>query len=254
MTAPAIEKRPGRLNLALIRWDDFEDEFLRRHYQTMTMRQLRLELPKRTKSAIVQRAGVLGLWGNKHLEKGAPWSEHELAVLTMYYPDNGVDLCNALIPERTENAIQVKVKRMKLRRKGGPRSNRISAQEWSFVMNNVEQLGFVECAREIGDTPDNLRDKCSRKGINCDAIDLAMNGKEFRVGPYSDRENEYIHRFFPSQGGVRVALELGRAPKTVINYAKRHLGLKTQAPIQAPDFSVIAPILSPADSPHLEAI
>jgi hypothetical protein len=243
MTAAAAN-RPGRLELPLIRWSDTEDDFLRRYYQTTTMRELRRKLRHRTKSAIVQRAGVLDLWGNKCLENAIPWSDEERAVLSMYYPDNGIDLCKAFLPDRSRNSAQIMVKRMGLLRKRGPRSNQISAQEWAFVMDNVERLGFVVCAEKIGDTPDNLRDKCSRKGIDCDAVDLVFNGKDFRVGDFSEDEIEYITRHFPHQGGVRVALALGRAPKTLINYAKRRLGLKTQPPTLFPNFSVTNPVFS----------
>ncbi|MDY6930063.1 MAG: hypothetical protein SWN10_23695 [Pseudomonadota bacterium] len=223
--------RPGRLGLALNRWSDEENQFLKTHYLSMSLESLEYHLPGRTGNAIKQQAGVLNLWGRKQLEKPPRWSDEEMGVLRDYYPDNGLHVCCAFLPSRGETSISLKVKRMGLKRRGlKPFPKRLPKGIWEFVLSNVEQLGFVECAERTGDTPDNLRDKCSRRGIDCDAIDLAFNGQDFHEGPFSDDEIAYIRRYFPVEGGVRVGLALGRPPKKVINYAKRRLELSTQSP------------------------
>ena len=237
------QSRPSRVNLQLIRWSDAENEFLRSKYKTTPLEELEQALPGRTKNAIKQQAGILGLWGGKYLEKLPPWSEQEILVLKMYYPDNGLEICDALLADRSTDSVALKVRRLGLCRKGGPRQNRIPEQVWMFIFENVEHLGFVACAEKVGDTPDNLRDKCARKGFDCYAIDLAFNGGEFRTGSWSQDEIDYITEYFPSEGGVRVAQALGRPPKRVINHAKRKLGLKPQ-PANAPQvrLSVVEPV------------
>ncbi|WP_300500639.1 hypothetical protein [Marinobacter sp.] len=257
MQAETPEKttsRPGRLAQVLKRWSEPENQYLMAHYQTTPMEELRRVLEGRSKSAIVQQAGVLGLWGNKRVEAPERWTQEEKDVLTMYYPDNGLEVCARLLLDRSFEAIALKVRRLGLKRRGGPRSNRITKSEWAFILSNIHEMGFVAVAQMHGDTPDNLRDKCSRKGVDCDAIDLAFNGGEFIGGPYTEDEISYIEKRFWEDGGVRVAQVLRRSPKKVINFAKRRLKLSTKGPGgrlegRAPDFSLLLPVLH-ADSPY----
>lgn len=257
MQAETPEKtinRPGRLAQVLKRWSEPENQYLIEHYQTTPMEELRRFLEGRSKSAIVQQAGVLGLWGVKRVEAPERWTQEEKDVLTMYYPDNGLEVCAVLLRDRSCDAVALKVRRMGLKRRGGPNSNRITEPEWTFILANVQEMGFVAMAQMHGDTPDNLRDKCSRKGVDCDAIDSAFNDGDFVTGPFADDEIVYIKKHFWEEGGVRVAQVLRRSPKKVINFAKRRLKLSTKGPGgrlegRAPDFSLLLPVLH-ADSPY----
>jgi hypothetical protein len=233
-------RRPWRENLALVRWSDEENLFLKNNYATTSLADLEFFLSHRTGNAIKQQAGVLGLWGVKTLDKYPEWLPHELAILHDYYPDNGIQICCAFLPNRSRNAVALKVKRLGVRKRGSDKPNRIGSQEWNFILQSVANIGFVECAERVADTPDNLRDKCSRRGIDCDAIDRSFNGRDFIEGPYTAPEIAYLKGNFPSQGGVRVGLKLGRSPKKIINYAKRHLGLKTNGPVLVPPFTVLS--------------
>jgi hypothetical protein len=244
--------RSNRAGLTLKRWSERENNFLRTYYHAMRMSDMQHAL-RRSMSSIMQQAGVLGLWGSKRLEVPALWSEEEESVLKLYYPDNGLDLCSKFLVDRTPESIAMKVRRLGLKRRNGPRSNQISNQERDFIMANVQTLGFVECAKEIGDTPDNLREKCSRKGIDCKAIDRAFNCGEFKVGEFSDSEISIIKKHFYMEGGVRVAQLLGRSPTPVINFAKRSLKLSTVGPSlerrgYAPPVSVVSPVIHYIDT------
>ncbi|WP_166256287.1 hypothetical protein [Marinobacter salicampi] len=253
-TPEKTKSRPGRLARALKRWSDQENQYLKEHYHTTPMEELCYLLEGRSKSAIVQQAGVLGLWGAKRVEAPERWTQEEKDVLKTYYPDNGLEVCALLLLDRSFNAIALKVRRLGLKRRGGPKTNRITKSEWAYILSNVPSMGFVAVAQMHGDTPDNLRDKCSRKGVDCDAIDLAFNDGEFVVGPFTEDEVSYIEKHFWEEGGVRVAKVLRRSPKKVINFAKRRLNLTTKGPGGrleglAPDFSLLLPVLH-TDSPY----
>lgn len=235
-------RRPGRIGLPLIRWTEKEDQFLTDNYHTMELSVLEEHLPGRTGSAIKQQAGVLGLWGVKNVSKPNEWSEEELAVLRDYYPNNGIHVCCDFLPGRSKDSVALKIRRSGLRKRNSVKPSRISPQEWDFVLANVEHLGFIACAEAIADTPDNLRDKCSRRKIDCRAIDLAFNGGAFKEGPFTSDDISYVRKYFPSQGGVRVGLALGREPTKVINFAKSRLNLFSVSPPSRPLYSVFRPV------------
>lgn len=136
----------------------------------------------------------------------------------------------------------LKLKRLGIRKRAGNKiPNRASAQEWDFILDNVAALGFIRCAELTLDTPDNLRERCYRKGIDIKAIDKAFNGGPFSERPFSDDEIQYIQDRFTQDGGVRIGLLLGRRPEAIINFAKRRLGMKSKVTPTSPvpDFTVI---------------
>ena len=235
-------ERPGRIDLPLVRWTAKENQFLTDHYQTMELSALVRCLPGRTGNAIKQQAGVLGLWGVKQVSKSVEWTEEELAVIRDYYPDNGIYICCDFLPGRTRDAIALKIKRSGLSKRNSIKPNRISPAEWSFVLENVARLGFVACAEAIADTPDNLRDKCSRRNIDCRAIDLKFNGGPFQEGSFDQNEIDFISARFSSQGGIRVGLALNREPTKVINFAKKRLGLRFESAPAQPLYSLYRPV------------
>lgn len=177
------------------------------------------------------------------------WSTDELEILYQYYPDNGYDVCLAFMPARDANSIKLKAKRLKIKCKN-TRPNKLSEQELNFITSNVARMGFVACADALHDTPDSLRVKCSKMGIDCAAIDLHFSGGLYKEGDFSNNEVSYIRDHYGAQGGIRVAQQLGRNPSTVINFASRNLKLSTQRPDYHPKYSVVNPYL--ADSTDVQ--
>lgn len=234
--------RPARIGLPLIRWSSEEDRFLRDTYTAWPLSELELGLPGRTANAIKQRAGLLGLWGVKNLSRVRWWNDEELDVLYDYYPDNGLKLCCDFLPLRTKEQVNLKVKRLGIRRRGSPKPYRFSGENTRFIIENVSELGYVEIARLLGDTPDNVREKSCRNGVDCLAIDRKFNGGDFKEGDYSGEEVAYITERYPLVGGVCVALELGREPPKVISFASQTLDLWFNFVPKPIQYSVVSPV------------
>lgn len=160
--------------------------------------------------------------------------------MEMYYPDNGSDICCAFLPHRSIHSVRHMARELKLKRKNETWSKDLLPQDWTFVMSRVAELGFIKCAEPLGETPENLRDRCLAAGIDCDSIDLAFMGRdEFKVGSYSAEEKEYVKRHFFSQGALRVAYTLGRSPSTMAKYAKMKLRLAKPGLRSRPPFTVL---------------
>jgi hypothetical protein len=204
-------------------------------------------LPNRYRHNIREMAKVLNLQC-KHGPRSSSYTDEELDIIEMYYPDNGTAVCKAFLPHRTGQSINRAARAIKVSRKKELCSKNLRPRDWDFVMNKVHHLGFFRCAEPLGETPERLRELCDAAGIDCNAIDLAFMGREsFKGGPYSVEEKDYIRRNFYSLGALRIAYKTCRSPKALAQYARLRLGLTKKSGASQPAFTNLEHVINGRD-------
>lgn len=92
-------------------WTAEEDAVIKTDYKTLTLEELMLKLPNRTKDAIKQRAQVLEV-SDEHI----PWTIEEIDILRTNYPVMGKRVMR-LLPNRSLKNIQVTAYRLGIKRR-----------------------------------------------------------------------------------------------------------------------------------------
>lgn len=192
-----------------VQWTAEEDELLRLHYPHMGKAAAKLFFGKRTQTACIGRAKVLGLTYDQNRR---PWSEAELSVLENGYPEMGPKISEQL-PGRSAISCQKKAAKMGLsfypsKVDRADVARRWSEQELEILKKNYPQIG-----------PETYTLLPNRTKTAC--IKMAMSlGLHYGIKKWSAEEDAVMIEKYPELGADVSELLPGRTKSACHSRAK----------------------------------
>ncbi len=196
-------------------WTQEEDELLKLHYPQMGADVSKYFLGRRSRSACISRAAMLGLSFDRN-RKG--WSEGELQILKENYPQIGSKVAQ-MLPGRTEMSCKKKAAQLKLSFSGSldvrqHRNRNWSHEELAILKENYPTMGSDVCKL----LPHRTRSAC---------IAMAkQNELSQKIIAWTAEETEILRDNYPSMGTNVAVLLPGRTKYACRNKA-RELNLYT---------------------------
>ena len=190
-------------------WTQEEDELLKLHYPQMGAEVSKYFFGRRSRSACISRAAVLGLSFDRY-RKG--WSEEELRILKEYYPQLGPRV-SQMLPERTALSCKKKAGQLKLSFSGSGQKQQRRGKNWSheelaILAENYPTMGDDVCRL----LPHRTRSAC---------ITMAQQQKLCKKrGEWTPEEVEILRDNYAKMGNGVVSLLPGRTKSACRNKAR----------------------------------
>lgn len=206
----SIYARAALLNLeSPDKWTPEEDELLRLHYPQMGKSAAKFFLGRRTETACIKRAGVLGLTYDNNRR---PWSEDELSILDEHYPRIGPKVSEMLLG-RSIISCQKKAAQRSLTYRSAEVNRPRSTQKWSSEELKVLQENYPHMGPEVNKLlPSRTKMACIKMA--------ASLGLAFKNSRWSEEEDNILRRNYPEIGIDVAAFLPGRTESACQSRAK----------------------------------
>jgi predicted DNA-binding protein YlxM (UPF0122 family) len=187
-------------------WQEWEERYLKRHYNKDRLPGAIARTLKRSRSSVIGHARVMRL-SSLHAKA---WTENEKEMLRELYSNRSLSLAEiASRIGRSAASIPMYAKRMHLRRQH--HDHEWTQEEHKYVLKHYKKKMFKDIAAHLGLSTDAVVLHANRRGLF----------RRSRIRYWTEQELEYVRQHYATKTVKEIAETLGRTVKAVGGCAER---------------------------------
>lgn len=168
-------------------WTKKEINILREKAESgITLTELEIELPNRTRNSIELKAGRLGI----KIQPESQWNDHDIRVLEENYSTKSFDNLMLLLPSKTIEGIKGKAARLGLKRE---RENFYSDEEKRIISEKYSTITNSDLSEITGRSVGSIQNKARKMGLKKKGMYVYKRKHEPKIEKWVSQDPDFCY-------------------------------------------------------------